>query len=68
MTAAKNLPQRIRDFLASHPHRGEGLNVWLFGAALRLHRYMADAEIPPCTRQCASPLPMPCETFDAMRR
>ena len=44
-TAEKKLPQRIRDFLASHPHRGEGLNVWLFSAALRLHRYMSDAEI-----------------------
>jgi hypothetical protein len=43
--AAKKLPQYVCDFIASHPHRGEGLNNWLWNAALRLHKYMSDAEI-----------------------
>ena len=34
---ASDLPQFVRDLLASPPKRGEGLNLWLFRTARVLH-------------------------------
>ena len=45
MTATSDLPQFVRDLLASPPKRGEGLNLWLFRTARVLHPYRSPAEI-----------------------
>jgi hypothetical protein len=42
---ASDLPQFVRDLLASPPKRGEGLNLWLFKTARVLHPYRSAAEI-----------------------
>jgi hypothetical protein len=42
---ASDLPQFVRDLLASPPKRGEGLNLWLFRTARVLHPYRSAAEI-----------------------
>jgi hypothetical protein len=42
---ASDLPQFVRDLLASPPKRGEGLNLWLFRTARVLHPYRSVAEI-----------------------
>lgn len=42
---ASDLPQFVRDLLASPPKRGEGLNLWLFRTARVLHPYRSPAEI-----------------------
>jgi hypothetical protein len=42
---ASDLPQFVRDLLASPPSRGQGLNNWFFRVALALHRYRESAEI-----------------------
>jgi hypothetical protein len=42
---ASDLPQFVRDLLASPPKRGEGLNLWLFKTARVLHPYRAPGEI-----------------------
>jgi hypothetical protein len=42
---ASDLPQFVRDLLASPPKRGEGLNLWLFKTARVLHPYRSPAEI-----------------------
>jgi hypothetical protein len=42
---ASDLPQFVRDLLASPPKRGEGLNLWLFRTARVLHPYRPTAEI-----------------------
>jgi hypothetical protein len=39
------LPQFVRDLLSSPPHRGEGLNLWLYRVARVLHPYRDPAEI-----------------------
>jgi hypothetical protein len=45
MTVASDLPQFVRDLLASPPKRGEGLNLWLFRIARVLHPYRSPGEI-----------------------
>jgi hypothetical protein len=45
MTATSDLPQFVRDLLASPPKRGEGLNLWLFRTARVLHPYRSPAAI-----------------------
>jgi hypothetical protein len=45
MKTVNNLPQFVRDLLASPPHRGGGLNLWLYRAARVLHPYRTKAEI-----------------------
>lgn len=42
---ASDLPQFVRDLLASPPKRGEGLNLWLFKTARVLHPYRPPGEI-----------------------
>jgi hypothetical protein len=42
---ASDLPQFVRDLLASPPKRGEGLNLWLFRTARVLHPYRLPGEI-----------------------
>jgi hypothetical protein len=42
---ASDLPQFVRDLLASPPKRGEGLNLWLFRTARVLHPSRPPAEI-----------------------
>src|SRR5260370_20904358 len=42
---ASDLPQFVRDLLASPPNRGEGLNLWMFRTARVLHPYRSPAEI-----------------------
>jgi len=39
------LPQFVLDLLSAPPHRGEGLNLWLYRVARVLHPYRAPAEI-----------------------
>jgi hypothetical protein len=41
----RQLPQFVRDFLASPPRRGGGLNLWLYRVARVLHPYRDSAEI-----------------------
>ena len=45
MTHASTLPQFVRDLLASPPHRGGGLNLWLYRVARVLHPYRGSGEI-----------------------
>jgi hypothetical protein len=40
-----DLPQFIRDLLASPPKRGEGMNLWFYRVARVLHPYRTAAEI-----------------------
>jgi hypothetical protein len=42
---ASDLPQFVRDLLASPAKRGEGLNLWLFRTARVLHPFRSAAEI-----------------------
>jgi hypothetical protein len=42
---ARELPQFVRDLLASPPRRGGGLNNWLYRVARVLHPYRTRAEI-----------------------
>jgi hypothetical protein len=42
---ARQLPQFVRDLLASPPQRGEGLNLWFYRTARVLHPYRDKAEI-----------------------
>lgn len=44
-TPAKELPQFVRDLMASMPRRGQGLNNWLFKVARVLHPYRERGEI-----------------------
>ncbi len=44
-TLGKNLPQFVRDLLASPPQRGGGLHNWLFRVARVLHPYRTAQEI-----------------------
>jgi hypothetical protein len=39
------LPKFVRDLLSGPPHRGGGLNLWLYRAGRLLHPYRAPAEI-----------------------
>ena len=41
----RQLPQFVRDLLASPPRRGGGLNLWLYRVARVLHPYRDSAEI-----------------------
>jgi hypothetical protein len=41
----QELPQFVRDLLASPPVRGQGLNLWLYRVARLLHPYREPAEI-----------------------
>jgi hypothetical protein len=43
--ASSDLPQFVRDLLASPPKRGERLNLWLFKTARVLHPYRSAGEI-----------------------
>jgi hypothetical protein len=45
MTSAKELPQFVRDMLASPPRAGEGVNLYLFRLARVLHPYRSESEI-----------------------
>ncbi len=45
MTATKDLPQFVRDLLASPPRAGEGVNLYLFRLARVLHPYRSESEI-----------------------
>ena len=42
---ALELPQFVRDLLASPPRRGGGLNLWFYRVARVLHPYRDPAEI-----------------------
>ncbi len=44
-TPTKELPQFVRDLIASIPSRGQGLNNWLFRVARVLHPYRQQTEI-----------------------
>ncbi len=44
-TPTKELPQFVRDLIASTPSRGQGLNNWLFRVARVLHPYRQHTEI-----------------------
>ena len=44
-TAAKNLPQFVRDLISSPPKTGEGFHDWLFRMALKLHPYRDEHDI-----------------------
>src|SRR6266480_532915 len=45
MIHAVTLPQFVRDLLASPPHRGGGLNLWLYRVVRVLHPYRDTSEI-----------------------
>jgi hypothetical protein len=45
LRAYKDMPQFVYDLLATPPHRGEGLNIWLFKVARVLHPYRSPEEI-----------------------
>ena len=45
VATGRNLPQFVRDLLASPPQRGEGLNNWLYRTARVLHPYRAGTDI-----------------------
>lgn len=45
MTSARELPQFVRDLLASPPRAGEGVNLYLFRVARVLHPYRSEREI-----------------------
>jgi hypothetical protein len=45
MTPARELPQFVRDLLASPPKAGEGVNLYLFRLARVLWPYRSDGEI-----------------------
>jgi hypothetical protein len=45
MSAIKDLPQFVRDLLASPPRAGEGVNFYLFRLARVLHPYRTEREI-----------------------
>jgi hypothetical protein len=45
MSAIKDLPQFVRDLLASPPRAGEGVNLYLFRLARVLHPYRTEREI-----------------------
>ena len=45
MSAAKNLPQFVKDLIGSPPKTGEGFHDWLFRMALKLHPYRDDHDI-----------------------
>ena len=45
MKTAKELPQFVRDLLASPPKAGEGVNLWLFRVARVLHACRTETEI-----------------------
>ena len=45
MTSARELPQFVRDLLASPPRAGEGVNLYLFRVARGLHPCRSEAEI-----------------------
>ena len=45
MTRVGELPQFVRDLLASPPKAGEGVNLWLFRAARILHACRTETEI-----------------------
>jgi hypothetical protein len=51
---ASDLPQFVRDLLASSPKRGEGLNLWLFRTARVLHPYRSPSEIVQHWCVCAT--------------
>ena len=52
------LPQFVRDLLSSPPHRGEGLNFWLYRVARVLHPYRCPAEIIELLRAATSGKPV----------
>ncbi len=45
MTSARELPQFVRDLLASPPRAGEGVNLYLFSLARVLHPYRSESDI-----------------------
>ena len=45
MKTAKELPQFVRDWLASAPRAGEGVNLYLYRLARVLHPYRSESEI-----------------------
>lgn len=45
VAVSRDLPQFVRDLLASPPRRGEGLNLWLYRTARVLHPYRAGTDI-----------------------
>ena len=50
MKTAKELPQFIRDMLASPPRAGEGVNLYLYRVARVLHPYRSESEIADVLR------------------
>jgi hypothetical protein len=57
-TARAELPQFVRDLLASPPHRGSGLNLWFYRVARVLHPFRASAEIIELLRAATSGEPL----------
>ena len=45
MTSARELPQFVRDMLASPPRAGQGVNLYLYRLARVLHPYRSESEI-----------------------
>jgi len=55
---ASKLPQFVRDLLASPPHRGGGLNNWLYRAARVLHPFRDSAKIVELLRAATAGEPV----------
>ena len=67
-TLGKNLPQFVRDLLASPPQRGTGLHNWLFRVARVLHPFRTADEITQLLGAATAGQPVkPGEIEDAVR-
>ena len=58
MNVARQLPQFVRDLLASPPRRGGGLNLWFYRVARVLHAYRDSAEIIKLLRAATADEPV----------
>jgi hypothetical protein len=45
MKATKDLPQFVRDMMASPPRAGDGVNLYLYRLARVLHPHRSESEI-----------------------
>ena len=52
--AKEELPQFVRDLIASAPRAGEGVNPWLYQVARVLHPYRSEAEIYAILRRATA--------------
>jgi hypothetical protein len=56
--AGAELPQFVRDLLASPPRRGSGLNIWFYRVARMLHRFRDSGEIIELLRAATAGEPL----------